>query len=523
VPGELYIGGIGVSPGYVDRPEITQQRFLPDPYAPRPGARMFRTGDLVRLVNTNEFEFFGRLDHQVKLRGYRIELGEIESVLCTFPGIENAVAARCEDRSGDPYLVAYVTVSHEQPGQPDLRQVRDGLAQSLPSYMVPNRFVVMDAMPLTSSGKIDRKALPAPESATTILPAYHQPEGATAQTELEEKLLTIFRDVLNTSEFGVTDSFFDYGGYSLLTVKLFTRINHALGLSLPISLLFDAPTVRALAEIIDRDQSLSTIVPIRPHGTSAPLFVIHSYLLYGVLPRIVEQDRPIYGVRELLDVEAHSVVDRAAIYVKEILRVCPDGPVLLAGWCAAASLTVEIARQLRALDHTVGLVALFDAERPGYRPVIRCYLYFRLMASLKFHLRRLRGEYRRKKLIYFHAILHRFSDSMVASLFMHNRTLVLSLQRLFGFPLPDAVFNNTWARVTSIQNYAQARYPGKVWLFRALDVPRLPETDQTLGWKEIVDGGVEVVFVEGDHESMFQDPHVDFLSQRLRQVLQPGV
>jgi thioesterase domain-containing protein/acyl carrier protein len=511
---------MGVSPGYVDRPQITKQRFLPDPYALTPGARMFKTGDLVRLINGNEFEFFGRLDHQVKLHGYRIELGEIESVLCTFPGIENAVAARCENGSGEPYLVAYVMVSHEQP---DLRRVRDGLAQLLPSYMVPNRFVVMEAMPLTSSGKIDRKALPAPDSVTAVLPAYHQPEGVTPQTELEEKLLVIFRDVLNTKEFGVTDSFFDYGGYSLLTVNLFTRINRALDLSLPISLLFDAPTVRALAEIIDRDQSLSMIVPIRPRGTSAPLFVIHSYLLYGVLPRIIEQNRPIYGVRELLGVaEPQTVTDRAATYVKEILRVCPGGPISLVGWCAAASLTVEIARQLRALDLQVGLVALFDAERPGYRPVIRGYWYFRLIASLKFHFRRLRGEYRRKKLIYLHTVLRRFWESMVESLFMHNRTLVLRLQRLFGFPLPDAVFNNTWARVTAIQNYAPARYPGKVWLFRALDVPQLPETDETLGWKQIVDR-VEVVFVSGDHESMFQDPHVAVLSQHLRQALQPGV
>jgi amino acid adenylation domain-containing protein len=520
VPGELYIGGMGVSPGYVDRPQITKQRFLPDPYALTPGARMFKTGDLVRLINGNEFEFFGRLDHQVKLHGYRIELGEIESVLCTFPGIENAVAARCENGSGEPYLVAYVMVSHEQP---DLRRVRDGLAQLLPSYMVPNRFVVMEAMPLTSSGKIDRKALPAPDSVTAVLPAYHQPEGVTPQTELEEKLLVIFRDVLNTKEFGVTDSFFDYGGYSLLTVNLFTRINRALDLSLPISLLFDAPTVRALAEIIDRDQSLSMIVPIRPRGTSAPLFVIHSYLLYGVLPRIIEQNRPIYGVRELLGVaEPQTVTDRAATYVKEILRVCPGGPISLVGWCAAASLTVEIARQLRALDLQVGLVALFDAERPGYRPMIRGYWYFRLIASLKFHFRRLRGEYRRKKLVYFGTVLRRFWGSIVESLFMHNRTLVLHLQRLFGFPLPDAVFNNTWARVTAIQNYAPARYPGKVWLFRALDVPQLPETDETLGWKQIVDR-VEVVFVSGDHESMFQDPHVAVLSQHLRQALQPGV
>jgi amino acid adenylation domain-containing protein len=519
VPGELYIGGIGVGAGYWDRPQLTLQRFLPDPFAPVPGSRMFRTGDLVRLINGNEFEFFGRLDHQVKLRGYRIELGEIESVLRTFPGIADAVAALWDGGPGEPYLVAYVTVNRDQP---DLRQVRDGLAQLLPSYMVPSRFVVMEAMPVTSHGKIDRKALPAPDSVTAVLPAYHQPEGATPQTELEEKLLTIFREVLNTNEFGVTDSFFDYGGYSLLTVNLFTRINRAFGLSLPISLLFDAPTVRALAEIIDRDQSLSTIVPIRPRGTSAPLFVIHSYLLYGVLPRMVEPDRPIYGVRELLEVEAPTVVDRAAIYVKEILKVCPEGPVLLTGWCAAASLTVEIAQQLHALDHEVGLVVLFDAERPGYRPVIRGYWYYRRIASLKFHFRRLRGEYRRKKLVYFHSVLRRFWDGMVESLFMHHRTLVLCLQRLFGFNLPETVFNNTWARVAAIQNYAPASYPGKVWLFRALDVPRLPESDETLGWKEIVDGGVEVIFVDGDHESMFKDPHVDLLSRRLRQALQLG-
>ena len=521
VPGELYIGGIGVSPGYVDRPQMTSQRFLPDPYAPTPGSRMFRTGDLVRLINGDEFEFFGRLDQQVKLRGYRIELGEIESVLRTFSGIENAVAALCENSPGEPYLVAYVTVGREQP---DLRRVRDGLAQLLPSYMLPGRFVVMEAMPLTSSGKINRKALPAPESIANALTAFHQPVGATPQTELEEKLLAIFRDVLVNNEFGVTDSLFDYGGYSLLTVNLFTRINRALNLSLPISLVFDAPTVRALAEIIDRDQSFSVIVPIRPRGTSAPLFVIHSYLLYGVLPRIVEQDHPVYGVRELLDVpEPQTVVERAATYVREILGVHPEGPIALAGWCAAASLTVEIARQLNALGHKVGLVALFDAERPGYRPEISGYWCFKLMASLKFHLSRIRGEYRRKRLMYLGILLRRFWDSIVESLFMHNRILVLRLQRLFGFPLPDAVFNNTWARVAAIQNYAPASYPGKVWLFRALDVPQLPETDSTLGWKEIVDGGVEVVFVSGDHESMFQDPHAAVLSQHLRRALQRPV
>ena len=516
VPGELCIGGVGVGPGYIERPQITKQRFVPDPYAPVPLARMFKTGDLVRLINGNEFEIFGRLDQQVKLRGYRIELGEIESVLRTFPGVKNAVAAVSEKGAGEPYIVAYLTVSHEQP---DLRRMRDSLAQLLPAYMVPNRFVILEAIPLTTSGKVDRKALPAADSFSAF--AGYQPRGEEPQTELEDKLLNIFREVLNTTEFGVTDSFFAYGGYSVLTVKLFTRINRALNLSLPISLLFDAPTVRALAEIIGRDQSLSMIVPIRPRGSSAPLFVIHSYLLYGVLPRIVEPDRPVFGVRELPDVpEPQTVVERAATYVKEILKVSPEGPLLLTGWCAAGSLTIEIARQLRALDHQVGLVALFDAVRPGYRPVIRRYRYARLISSLKFHFHRLRGTRWQQKFDYFLKALRRMCDAMLELLFKHQRPLVLGLQRLFGFPLPDAVFNNTWARVAAIQNYAPASYAGKVLLLRALDVPQLPGTDEALGWNEVVDEGVDVVFVPGDHQSMFHDPNIDVLSKHLREAFQ---
>jgi amino acid adenylation domain-containing protein len=515
VPGELYIGGTGVSLGYTDPSQDLRHSFSPDPYAQVPGSRMFRSGDLVRLIDGNKFEFFGRRDHQVKLRGYRIELGEIESTLRTFPGIENAVAALRESEPGEPYLIAYFTASNRQL---DRRQLRDHLSRLLPAYMVPSRFVLMDAMPLTTSGKIDRKILLA--SASSGLSAYRQLEGMQPRTALEGKLLTIFRDVLNTAEFGVTDSFFDYGGYSLLTVKLFDRINRTLKLSLPISLLFDAPTVRTLAEIIDLERPLSMIVPIRPRGSTAPLFVIHSYLLYGVLPHICEPDRPIYGVRELMDVsQSQTIEDRAAIYVREILKLHPDGQLLLTGWCAAGSLTVEIARQLRELDHQVGLVALFDAERPGYRPVLHGNRTARLLSRVRFHFRRLSGVSIRQKLDYVrNALRHRW-DTLFESLFMRHHRLVLGLQRVFGFSLPEAVFNNTWSRVAALQNYAPSRYPGKVVLFRAADVPRLPSCDETLGWKEIADDGVEVVFVPGDHESMFHKPNVEFFSSRFRQAL----
>jgi amino acid adenylation domain-containing protein len=518
VPGELYISGTGVSPGYVERPVITRERFLPDPWSGAPDAHMFRTGDIVRLVNGNNFEFLGRLDHQVKLRGYRIELEEIESALRSSPGIDNAVAVVREDRPGEPYLMAYVTLRN---AAPELRRLRENLSQSLPSYMVPNRFAVIDAMPLTASGKIDRKALHASGSATAELHAVRQTGQRKPETALESKLLEIFRDVLNTAEFGVTDSFFDYGGYSLLAVKLFTRINRALSLNLPISLLFDTPTVRALAENVDRRQSPPIIVPIRPRGNSAPLFVIHSYLLYGVLPQIVEQDRPVYGVRELPSLaEMQSVEARAATYVKEILRTYSNGPLLLTGWCAAGSLTLEIARQLHALGRQVGLVALLDAERPGYQARVRGYRAAQLMASLRFHRHRLRKVKRGQKFSYLQGVLLHLRDSLLEALFMHHYRLLLRLQRRFAFSLSDALFDNDWSRVAVLQNYAPVNYPGKVILFRALDVPQISGSDETLGWKEIVDDGVEVIYVPGDHESMFRHPNVDVLSKRLCQALQ---
>jgi thioesterase domain-containing protein len=218
--------------------------------------------------------------------------------------------------------------------------------------------------------------------------------------------------------------------------------------------------------------------------------------------------------------QSQTIEDRAASYVKEILKVYPDGPLLLTGWCAAGSLTVEIARQLRQLELQVGLVALFDAERPGYRPVLRGNRTARLLSRVRFHVRRLRGISIRQKLDYVRDALRHSWDTMFEWFFMRHRRLVMGLQRVFGFSLPEAVFNNTWSRVAALQNYELARYPGRVILFRATDVPQLPGIDETLGWKEIVDDGVEVVFVPGDHESMFQKPNVEFFSRRFRQVLQ---
>jgi amino acid adenylation domain-containing protein len=517
VPGELYIGGRGVSPGYVSRPELTSQRFVPERFGKVQDGYVFCTGDLVRLVKGNEFEFFGRLDHQVKLRGFRIELGEIESVLRTHPSISDAVVILREDIPGEPRLAAYVLC----PGSgANSAELRSHAAKSLPEYMLPSVIVKLEQYPLSASGKINRRALPIPESIQTEISA-EKPESTGASGELESKLLKIFRDVLRNDTIGVTDSFFKYGGYSLLTVKLFSRIDREMHVRLPISLLFDAPTVRMLARVIAKGVAPSVIVPIRPYGRSAPIFIVQSYLLYSAMLEIVEQDRPVYGVREMGDeTEPQAVEERARRYAEEILQVYSDGPIYLAGWCAAGTLTVEIARHLRATGHQVGLVALFDAECPGHTPPKGVGVWTSTMAKkLDFHRRRIQQIPWKARITYILEALGRNWDWAVESFYTANFRSMLWLQKRFGLSLSEAAFNNVYASFAGIQDSCVQPYSGKLNLYRAADVPNFSGMDETLGWRAVAPE-VEVSFVPGDHVSMFKKPNVASLAQKLQFEMQ---
>jgi amino acid adenylation domain-containing protein len=520
VPGELYIGGCGVSPGYVARPELTEKRFVPDRFAPMHGTActLFATGDLVRLMHGSRFEFFGRLDHQVKLRGFRIELGEIEAILRTHPSVTDAVVTLREDLPGEPRLVAYVICPKSPVSAAALREFA---SKSLPEYMLPSAVVTVERFPLSTSGKIDRRELPIPESVPRQS-TDDRPAAESASDELEAKILHIFRDVLRNDSIGTTDSFFEYGGYSLLTVRLFSRIDRELKVRLPISLLFDAPTVRDLASVIRRGIAPSVIVPIRPYGRSAPIFIVQSYLLYNAMLEIVEADRPIYGVREMGDErEPMTMEDRAKTFAREILSVYPEGPLYLAGWCAAGTLTVEIARQLRETGRSVGLVALFDAERPGFvLPKGLGPWSSRLMKKVVFHGRRLQRIPWNEKVTYLSEALVRNWDWAVESYYTANFRSMLWLQKRFGLSLSEAAFNNVYASMSAIKETSVRPYPGKLNLFRAADVPNFAEMDATLGWSAVAEGGVEVNFVPGDHVSMFKKPNNLSLAERLQQQLQ---
>jgi thioesterase domain-containing protein/acyl carrier protein len=529
VAGELYIGGLGVSPGYINRPELNASRFVPDRFTldPQPGPQsspdepprlLFATGDLVRITNDNQLEFFGRLDYQVKLRGFRIELGEIESILRAHPDIADAVVLLREDVPGEPRLVAYVIFDGVPLGA---AAVREYASKSLPEYMLPALVVGMETFPLSGSGKIDRRALPRPESVPWQI-APDRPGAEPARDQLETTLLRIFRELLKIDSIGVTDSFFRYGGYSLLTVQLFARIERDLSVSLPISLLFDAPTVSDLARVIRSGVSPSVIVPIRPYGSSAPIFLIQSYLLYSAILEIVEPDRPVYGVREMGDErEPMAMEERVRKFSQEILAVCPEGPLCLAGWCAAGSLTVEIARHLREAGHEVALVALFDAECPGFTlPQGLLPWCSRLTRKIVFHSERIRRIPWPEKFTYLQDALIRNWDGAIESFYSTNWKAMVWLKKHFGISLSKTAFDNVYASMSGFNHLSVRPYPGKLNLFRAADIPNLSEIDETLGWSSIAKEGVKVNFVPGDHVSMFKKPYNFGLAKRLQQDLQ---
>jgi len=258
VPGELYLGGDGLAHGYHARPELTAERFVPDPLARTPGSRLYRTGDLVRRGPDGPVEFLGRLDGQVKIRGFRIEPGEIETALLALPGVQEVVVVVREDRpaggEGDRRLVAYVV------GDAAADALRRGLRERLPEYMVPAAFVMLPALPLNPNGKVDRKALPAPADVLGEPQASYVPP----RTDLEERIARVWREVLGVERVGVEDSFFDLGGHSLLLIRVMSRLREVLGRDLPNTLMFEHPTVASLAAALGGSPDGSSDQPAAP-------------------------------------------------------------------------------------------------------------------------------------------------------------------------------------------------------------------------------------------------------------------
>ncbi|MFG3003913.1 amino acid adenylation domain-containing protein [Streptomyces calvus] len=361
--GELYLGGVQLAHGYLNRPDLTAERFVADPYGP-PGSRLYRTGDLARVTRDGVIEFLGRTDDQVKIRGQRIELGEIEHALTRHPRVGSAVVTAHRDESGDTRLAAYVTVTDPAaPVEPE--ELRDLLAALLPDHMVPVHYAVIDAVPVTPNGKVDKKALPAPR-------LLDRRPGRAPRDENETALCEIFAELLGHDTVHIDDNFFELGGHSLLATKLISRVRDRLGAELSVVSIFEAPTVATLAGRLGRDATTgptSPLLTLRPGGTDTPLFCVHPLgglsWPYAGLAEHLPTEVGLHGLQAVgLDGDAplpETLQEMADDYVARVRSVQPEGPYRLLGWSLGGRIAHAMAERLEAAGQEVELLALLDA------------------------------------------------------------------------------------------------------------------------------------------------------------------
>lgn len=362
--GDLYIAGPRLAEGYMSQPALTAERFVADPFG-APGERLYRTGDRARWVSEGNLEFVGRADAQLKIRGFRVEPGDVELAICRDSRIARAAVVGYAPRPGDMRLVAYVVTSENI----SAAQLRERALEVLPEYMVPAAFVVLDTLPLTATGKVDRARLPVPRWMT-------DKKAALPRTPQEEVLCGLFADVLGRqSPVGIDDGFFEIGGHSLLIIELISKIRETLGAELTVRSVFQMPTVRELGGALfqgSSDSGLEVLLPLRSSGRGSPLFCVHPGVgiswCYSGLMRTVGRDHPIYGLQaprlsQETDLPA-SIEEMAAAYISRLRSVQPHGPYNLMGWSFGGAVAHEMAVQLQQQGDTVGLLAMLDCHLP---------------------------------------------------------------------------------------------------------------------------------------------------------------
>ncbi len=535
--GELWIGGDGLARGYRGRPDLTAERFVPHPFDSTPGARIYRTGDLARYRDDGEVEYLGRIDHQVKVRGFRIELGEIETVLSSHPAVGSAVVVALGS-GAEAELAAYVILRGVPVGPQALRQFLTG---KLPAYMVPSTVTALEGFPLTPNGKVDRKALPAPTRERSA-----ERELVGPRTPLEQRLVAIWERELDIRPIGVTDNFFDLGVTSIVGATLFAAIEHEMGDRLPLGAIFRAPTIEALAALLESDDATSrwtSLIPIQSEGERPPIFCMHggggTVLHLEPLARRLGTDQPFYGLQSrglyggsspLMTVE-----EMATHYLSEMRQVQSEGPWYLAGYCFGTIVAFEIAQRLVAAGEQVELLAMFNGPSPlwikrwgwyGNQPSKRAaqQVWARPTRSqkIKSQLTRLVGALRQPR---------RFASALIWYAQNAGGERRAKLALAMGRPLPERLreeyFLNLHAKAE--RAYDPAPYPGDLLIFYGEGLYEDPE----LGWGELAQGEVQTFAVPGDHDNNRQammEPYVEFVSGRLSEYLgrregesEPGV
>jgi amino acid adenylation domain-containing protein len=522
VPGELYIGGDGLARDYLNEPKLTNEKFIRDPFLAKPNARLYRSGDLVRYRANGEIEFLGRFDNQVKVRGFRIELGEIEATLGDHPSVRDAIVVVRKDES-DKQLVAYLTARAGT--EMNVDELRNFVEEKLPDHMVPSLFVVLEEIPLSPSGKVDRLALPS----TNGFKPKSKREFLAATDALELRLVKIWEKVLNVSPVGIDDNFFELGGHSLLAVHLFALIEKTFGRNLPLATLFQAPTIRQLARVLRHEQwpePWSSLVVIQGQGKRTPFFCVHAsggnVLEYHDLARLLGPEQPFYGLQAKGlngKEEPHTTIkEMAAHYIKEMREVQPEGPYLLGGRSSGGTIAFEMACQLNASGEEVALLALLDVYPAGYFKLLpqgndlRARMQRRTQ-HVKSHLRNLGQLGFTEKFVYF------FSKLKYAPAKIKHKVYrrAYKLYQRMGRPLPAVLKNIEELNFIATRDYVPQIYSGRATLFSATDLTASYDVED--GWRKLV-AGLDVHKIPGNHLDIIKEPHVRVLAEKLTQSLE---
>jgi len=531
VDGELFIGGSGLARGYWNNAELTARKFTCNPFGP---GRIYQTGDLARWHDDGTIQLLGRADFQVKVRGYRIELGEIEASIMKHPHVRETVVvhhvvADQPGRAGVTRMVAYVDAGEHgsAAAAPALITALEALlSRTLPDYMMPNAIVAVERLPRNSNGKIDRKALPDVfSSAGEQGLRTHEADElnfVAPRDILERQLAEMWQSTLGIPRISVRANFFSLGVGSLAALRLVTRMNRIYTTDLGLASLISNSTVESIAELIRNRisaKTTSTLVPLKPDGDEAPLFIVHGVggnviNFYGLAMRI-DPCQPVYGIQSQALLAGQPALlrieDMAAYYVNEIRKIQPHGPYRLLGYSFGGAVALEMAHQLRAAGEPVAPLGMLDARAKHFEDSRR-----REMSTpdkINKRMRRFHGNTVAlawdKRLAYFYdkaktrAI--RFSCKLAAT---------VGLKQVPAFMKSAYDINHV-----ALNRYALRPYDGKMILFRASE-QEYTGGPRDLGWGEVFTQGVEIHEIEGDHERIFLDPAIETLAASLHAAIQ---
>nr|WP_236065157.1 non-ribosomal peptide synthetase [Reticulibacter mediterranei] len=543
VPGELYIGGEGIARGYLCQPDLTAEKFIPDPFSKKSGWRLYRTGDRGRYLRDGTIEFLGRMDHQVKIRGFRIELGEIEAVLAQHPIVQKAVVLVKDEISGDRKLIAYIVAKTLQTEIES--NIHNFLTERLPDYMIPAQIIPLEALPLTPNGKVNYQAL----TEIVLLQRDEITKHALPQTWTEQRVLDICIQVLEVPTLGIYDDFFNHGGHSLHVARIAAQVQHELQVELSVLNILETPCVADLARQIDmmRSELQSTrisplsvlfeeataehkcqqkyehspILGFSTTGSRYPFFCIcpvnGGILPYMNLSHQLGSDQPFYSLQAVgLKNEQDLYSDLNALvscYIQAIEKIQIAGPYFLGGWSIGGAVAFAIAQQL-AMKQEVAMLALLDSSAELYFEQKNPLLEDDTTALISF-LQNLR--------MHFDGEISPTRDAKTPKDTLHAEIRYAHENNILPHEigLEHIRRRQEMLRIhaRTISQYGPQVYSGNVTLIRAHEGAQQFSTDPTLGWGKLVSGSMQIIDVPGDHYSMFASPNIQVLADHLRSCL----